>query len=146
MSNTPLPPLAALKAQAKRLRKTLESEGNFISHSEALELVAHQHGCRDWNTLHAAAGNRPAEPLFVGAKVSGHYLGQAFCGEVKSLTRLNDGARYRLTLDLDEAVDVVTFESFSAFRKRINGTINRDGRSASKTSDGRPHLELVLQA
>ena len=144
MSNTPLPPLAALKAQAKRLRKSLEAEGNFLTHSEPLELVASQYGYRDWNTLHAAAGNRPAEPLFVGAKVSGTYLGQTFTGEVKSLSRLNDGARYRLTLDLDEAVDVVTFESFSAFRKRINGTINRDGRSASKTSNGRPHLELAL--
>ena len=144
MSSTPLPPLAALKAQAKRLRKSLEAEGNFLTHSETLELVASQYGYRDWNTLHAAAGNRPAEPLFVGAKVSGTYLGQTFTGEVKSLSRLNDGARYRLTLDLDKAVDVVTFESFSAFRKRINGTINRDGRSASKTSNGRPHLELAL--
>ncbi|WP_203292824.1 glyoxalase superfamily protein [Maricaulis parjimensis] len=144
MSNTPLPPLAALKAQAKRLRKSLEAEGNFISHSEALELIAGQYGCRDWNTLHAAAGNRPATPLHVGAKVSGAYLGQDFSAEVKALTQLNDGAHYRLTLDLDEAVDVVTFESFSAFRKRINGTVNRDGRSASKTSDGRPHLELRL--
>ncbi len=146
MSSLPLPPLAALKAQARRLRNSLEAEGNFITHSDALELVAGQYGFRDWNTAHAVAGNRPSEPLFVGAKVTGHYLGQAFTGEVKSLTRLNDGARYRLTLDLDEAVDVVTFESFSAFRKRINGTINRDGRSASTTSNGRPHLELVLPA
>ena len=54
---TPLPDLAALKAQAKRLRTTLASEGNFISHSEALEFIARQYGYRDWNTLHAAAGS-----------------------------------------------------------------------------------------
>ena len=144
MSPHPIPPLAALKAQAKRLRQTLTAEGNFITHSEALELIASQYGCRDWNTLHAAAGNRPQTPLAVGAKVTGHYLGQPFTAEVKSLTRLNDGARYRITLDLDEAVDVVTFPSFSAWRKRVNGTVGSDGRSLSRTSDGRPHLELTL--
>jgi len=144
MTHSPLPALDALKAQARRLRKSLEAEGNFISHSEALELVAHQYGMRDWNTLHAAAGNRPAEPLALGAKVSGTYLGQAFTAQVIGLTRLNDGARYRLTLDLDEPVDVVTFESFSAWRKRVNGTVGRDGRSMSRTSDGQPHLALNL--
>lgn len=144
MTHSPLPALDALKAQARRLRKSLEAEGNFISHSEALELVAHQYGMRDWNTLHAACGNRPAEPLALGAKVSGTYLGQAFTAKVIGLTRLNDGARYRLTLDLDEPVDVVTFESFSAWRKRVNGTVDRDGRSMSRTSDGQPHLSLNL--
>nr|WP_271185642.1 glyoxalase superfamily protein [Maricaulis virginensis] len=144
MTTQLLPALDGLKAQAKRLRKSLEAEGNFISHSEALELVARQYGYRDWNTIHAAAGNRPAEPLSLGAKVSGSYLGQAFTAEVIGLTRLNDGARYRVTLDLDEAVDVVTFDSFSAWRKRVNGTIGRNGVSASRTSDGRPHLEIRM--
>lgn len=144
MTVSPLPALDALKAQARRLRKSLEAEGNFISHSEALELVARQYGHRDWNTLHAAAGNRRPEPLAVGSKVSGRYLGQAFTARIIGLTRLNDGARYRVTLDLDEPVDVVTFESFSAWRRRVNGTIGRDGTSAAKTSDGQPHLVLSL--
>ena len=140
---TPLPDLAALKAQAKRLRTTLASEGNFISHSEALEFIARQYGYRDWNTLHAAAGNRPAEPWQLGTKVTGHYLGQAVSGEIIALTRLGGGTRYRVTLDLDEAVDVVTFDSFSAYRKRINATINRDGVTAARTSNGEPHLRLA---
>ena len=140
----PLPGIDALKAQAKRLRKSLEAEGNFISHSEALELVAQQYGYRDWNTIHAACGNRPASPLSLGAQVSGEYLGQSFRGTIIGLSQLGDGARYRVTLDLDEAVDVVTFESFSAWRKRINGTVGRDGVSAARTSNGRPHLEIRL--
>jgi len=140
----PLPGIDALKAQAKRLRGSLEAEGNFISHSEALELIAHQYGYRDWNTIHAACGNRPANPLSLGAQVSGEYLGQSFKGTIIGLSQLGNGARYRVTLDLDEAVDVVTFESFSAWRKRINATVGRDGVSAARTSNGRPHLEIRL--
>ena len=51
--------------------------------------------------------------------------------------------RYRLTLDLDEPVDVVTFDSFSAFRKRVHCTIDETGRTIEKTSNGRPHVELA---
>lgn len=39
------------KQMAKRLRAELATRGISLSHSEALELVAHQHGARDWNTL-----------------------------------------------------------------------------------------------
>jgi ATP-dependent Clp protease ATP-binding subunit ClpA len=47
-----------LKSMAKALRKALQQRhGLEISHSEALELVAHQHGLRDWNTLAAQAGD-----------------------------------------------------------------------------------------
>jgi len=139
-TQTHLPSRDAIKAQAKRLRKALKAEGNFITHSETLEMLAHQHGFRDWNGLHAAIGNRPIEPFILGSKVSGHYLGQPISGEIISLTRMNEGARYRISLDLDEAVDVVTFDSFSAFRKRINATVGRTGASAAKTSNGKPQL------
>lgn len=44
------------KQMAKRLRADLTARDVTISHSEALELVAHQLGARDWNTLSA----RPA--------------------------------------------------------------------------------------
>jgi catechol 2,3-dioxygenase-like lactoylglutathione lyase family enzyme len=44
------------KQMAKRLRADLTTRDVTISHSEALELVAHQLGARDWNTLAA----RPA--------------------------------------------------------------------------------------
>src|SRR5690606_31658729 len=41
------------KAQAKALRAALQAQGTAISHAQALELIARQHGARDWNTLHA---------------------------------------------------------------------------------------------
>ena len=41
------------KAMARRLREELADRGVEVSHSEALELVAHQHGARDWNTFTA---------------------------------------------------------------------------------------------
>jgi hypothetical protein len=132
-----------LKAQAKRLRTALEADGDFVTHSESLELVARQHGYRDWNTLHAAAGNRAPEPYAVGARVSGWYLGQAFTAEIIAVKKLQDGRRYTLTLDLEEAVDVVRFDSFSNFRKRVTGMVDAGGVSSERTSDGRPHLQLT---
>ena len=41
------------KQMAKRLRADLADRHLALTHSEALELVAHQHGARDWNTLAA---------------------------------------------------------------------------------------------
>lgn len=139
----PLPNLDDLKTQAERLRANLANDGDFISHSEALELIAHQHGFRDWNGLHAACGNRPPPtPLAIGARVSGRYLGQEFAGEIIGLETLSPG-RVRITLNFDEPVDVITFESFSAFRQRVSCVIDGDGKTAEKTSNGQPHLELL---
>ncbi len=137
-----LPSLDNLKAQAKRLRTTLSDDGNAVSHSKSLELVAHQYGFRDWNTMHAAVGNRPAPgPVALGERVRGSYLGQAFAGEVVGVQALSPG-RYRVTFDFDEPVDVVTFESFSAFRKRVSCTVDDRGRTFERTSNGAPQLEL----
>lgn len=137
-----LPTLETLKAQAKRLRAGLAEDGDFISHSEALELVARQYGYRDWNTLHAATGNRPPRDApQVGARVAGRYLGQPFEGEIIGVDALPAG-RFRVTIDFDQAVDVVTFESFSAFRKRVTAIVDEDGVSPARTSNGRPQMEL----
>lgn len=145
MSETsPLPELDTLKSLARRLRRALEDEGNFISHSEALELVSHQHGYRDWNTLRAACGNTPPQPFQVGSTIRGHYLGQSFTAEIVSVAALAGGEQFALTLNLEEAVDVVTFDSFSAFRKRVRASVRRDGVSVARTSNGQPHLRLAL--
>ncbi len=139
----PLPPIKALKQQAKRLRECLAQDGDFISHSEALELLAHQHGHKDWNTLYAAIGNRPAVQQFIpGARVSGRYLSQVFSGEIIGATRLSTD-RIRLTIAFDEAVDVVRFDSFSAFRQRVSCTVDKYGESAEKTSDGQPQMIIA---
>jgi len=140
LDNTRPGAIEGLKAQAKRLRQALAEDGDFISHSEALELLAKQLGYRDWNTLHAAAGNRPAE-LQLGDRVSGAYLGQPFFGAIIGVETLSGGRR-RITIDFDEPVDVVTFESFSAYRKRVTAIVGEDGCSAEKTSNGRPQMEL----
>ncbi len=140
-----LPSIEDLTAQARRLRATLAADGTPVGHSRALELLAHQHGYKDWNTLHAAIGNRPPpSPVTVGDRVRGRYLGQPFEGEVIGVQALATPDRFRVTLQFDEPVDVVTFDSFSAFRQRVTGTIDRTGRTAEKTSDGRPHMELEL--
>jgi hypothetical protein len=65
--STRLPSLETLTDQAQRLRVRLEADGRPIGHSQCLELQAHQHGFKDWNTLHAAVGNRPPpSPLTLG--------------------------------------------------------------------------------
>lgn len=143
-SSTPLPSLDALKDQAKRLRARFSEDGQAISHSRALELVAAQYGFRDWNTLHAVAGNRPPfDPWMLGARVRGHYLGQPFDAQVLGVQALTgQPGRHRMVLHFDEPVDVVTFDSFSAFRQRVHCTVDETGRTTEKTSNGRPHLEL----
>src|SRR5262245_23563179 len=56
------------KQMATRLRADLAAREVTVSHSEALELVAHQYGARDWNTLAARsapdeAPESPAVPI-----------------------------------------------------------------------------------
>ena len=142
--STPLPSLDTLKDQAKRLRARFAQEGEPVSHSRALELVAAQYGFRDWNTLHASVGNRPPfNPWMLGSRVRGHYLGQPFDAEVLGVQALpSQPGRYRMTLHFDTPVDVVSFDSFSAFRQRVNCTVDETGRTTERTSNGRPHLEL----
>lgn len=142
MTTPILPSLETLKAQAKRLRAGLAEDGDFINHSEALELVARQYGYRNWNTLHAALGNRPPRRApQIGTHVAGHYLGQPFTGEIIGVDALPAG-RFRVTIDFDQPVDVVTFESFSALRKRVTAIVDEHGISPAKTSNGKPQMEF----
>ncbi|MTI18703.1 hypothetical protein E1162_15770 [Rhodobacteraceae bacterium RKSG542] len=139
-----LPTLTGVKTQAKRLRTSLADQGTTVSHSQSLELVSKQHGYRDWNTFVAAIGDQsPVFSLTPGARVNGTYLGQAFTGKVVSAS-LQTNDRTRLSIQLDQPVDVVSFDSFSSFRSRINATVNPDGKTTEKRSDGEPHLELDL--
>ena len=55
---TTYPSIDELKTQARRLRQAMAERGDDMSHSTALELIAKQHGLRDWNTLSALAANR----------------------------------------------------------------------------------------
>ena len=137
-----LPSVANLKAQAKRLRAALAAKGQDISHSQALELLSAQYGFKDWNTASATAA-RPNEMQFaVGSRVSGSYLKQPFDGEVLSLSRIVTTGHYRVTIKFDTPVDVVTFDSFSAFRSRVVVVITSDGVAVKRTSDGEPYLRM----
>lgn len=144
-----LPSPDALKHQARRLRQDLDKSGTKISHANALELVAHQLGYRDWNTLSAASTHAAAlavrqhnkTQLQLGDRVAGTYLGQPFSGEVLAVQRMG-GGHVRVTLHFDRPVDVVTFDSFSAFRQRVSCTLDEDLTAPARTSDGRPHMRI----
>lgn len=145
MGHSPkLPSLDVLKDQAKRLRDTLGRQGTAINHSRALELIAAQHGFRDWNTLMGSVGNGPpARAYAIGDQVMGRYLGQMFTGTIIAVQALtNAHGRTRVTFDFDEPVDVITFESWSAYRKRVTCTLDEEGRTVEKTSNGQPHMVL----
>lgn len=143
----PTPTRDAMKADAKRLRAALAESGHVVSHAKALDLLARQHGFRDWNTACARAeidAPKPAHwPPTLGERARGRYLGQPFAGVVTGVQRLATADLYRLTLTFDEPVDVVSFDSFSSFRRRVTCTVARDGRSPSRTSNGVPHLTLT---
>ena len=141
--NGVLPSIDALKTQAKALRRSLAGSGLDNSHSAALELVAGSFGYRDWNAIYAAVGNAPRPPVTPGQVVAGQYLSQPFLGEVTGVQALSEG-RYRVVLEFEAPVDVVTFDSFSNFRSRVSKVVDGNGRSPEKTSDGVPHLVLDL--
>jgi hypothetical protein len=133
--NAQLPSATQAKDQAKRLRIKMAEDGASIGHAKSLELVAHQHGFRDWNTMFAAIGNAPPKGWVIGDKVSGTYLSQPFRAIVISITMVRP-EWFRLELDLDEAVDVVRSDKFSNWRKRIRGVVGPKGHSIERTSDG----------
>ncbi len=136
-------PLEEAKRQARLLRIELANNGVTISHSQSLERTAQHLGFRDWNTAAARLSNHPDIEVQVGDQVRGTYLKQHFTARVLSVTEQGNGSHYRLALDLDEPVDVVTFESFSNYRKRVHGQINARGESPAITSDGEPHLVVL---
>ncbi len=139
---TQLPTLRQLKTQASRLRASMAKDGDLISHSEALEYLAHQFGFRNWNTLSAAAPEAASfENLQLESRVSGRYLGHAFAGKIIGVSKLGTD-KIRITLDFDKPVDVVTSKAFSSFRRRVSATIDHAGKTTEKTSDQQPQLVL----
>ena len=133
--------LAEAKAQAARLRADLAEQGKNIPRSKALEVVATEHGFRDWNGFHAAIADR--QPWQPGARVEGQYLSREFQATVKSV-EVREPGWFQLVLDLDEPVDVASSEAFSNLRKRIRGVVGPLGHCRERTSDGVPHLQLKV--
>lgn len=138
-----LPSITEAKAQARNLRQDLSRQGTEIGHARSLELVARQYGFRDWNAFHAAMGNRPPAGWTPGGRVKGTYLSQPFTATVIAATMLRPGW-FRLSLELDQPVDVVQFDSFSNYRKRVQCVVGPAGTTREKTSDGLPHVVLEI--
>ena len=134
--------LSESKSKAKALRDALVGQGTKISHAQALELVAHQDGARDWNTLHAKLSRAEQRTLKLGDEVRGKYLGQSFIGRIVALAKV--GLNLNVSIQLDVPIDTVRFESFSNMRRRIRGVIGPDGRSEQRTSDDLPVLVVDL--
>jgi len=135
-----------LKAEARVLRETHAAAGRPLSQSKALENVARSHGFRDWNTAVAALPERIGCPVAIGQRVSGRFMKQQFSGVVLGINVLEGAQLFGLKIHFDKPVDVVTFESFSAFRQRIQCRVNVYGASPERTSDGVPHMRLDLSA
>lgn len=135
------PAVSAMKQQARRLRTAMQEAGTPLSHAAALETVARQHGHRDWNTASAAARWENPPRWQVGQAVCGRYLNQPFTGRIKSVGE-GMGGFWHLTLQFDAPVDVVTSQHFSNLRSQVRCTVNAQGTTTGKTSDGTPHLTL----
>lgn len=137
--------LSDLKTQAKSLRAALAKTGQTVTHSQSLELLAKQHGFRDWNTLHARLGNAKQTGFALNQRVEGSYLGQPFRGTIRGIRSMASNTRFEVTVRFDTAVDVITFEGLSNFRSQVKAVISAEGVSAEKTSDGTPHLRIGLE-
>jgi len=95
------------------------------------------------HTIFAACGNAPPGPPWqVGQIVTGAYLGKPVRGTIKSVREWADGRMFRITLDLDEPVNVSAFESFDVTRRRLSATVSRNGETAEKITGGTPQLKL----
>lgn len=132
-----------LKTEAREYRVAQLEAGRALTLAQSLEMVARFHGFRDWNT---ASGVLPITrgPVFaVSQRIEGTYLKQPFSGTIIGVAALGAGDLFRLTVQFDEPVDVVTFDSFSAFRQRVQATVDRDGISPNRTSDGEPHMVIT---
>ena len=76
-----------------------------------------------------------------GGVVKGRYLGKAFTGRVIAASERGP-KHHALTIAFDKPVNVSESALMEVPRKRINATVNTEGRSISRTSNGQPHLVL----
>lgn len=132
------------RVQAKARAREIKAQGPAtLSLAAALEQVAQEMGFRDWNTASARLSNTRDAAWQVGERVTGHYLKRPFSGRIHGVRELQGGAGYEVTLHFDEPVDVVDWESFSAYRQRVTAHVSPEGISWTKTSDGVPHLTVA---
>jgi hypothetical protein len=136
------PSARSLKAEARALREERARAGMPLSHSAALEEVAHAHGYRDWNTARAALPDRVAAPFQVGERVRGTYLSQPYSGMLIGVHMMGDMQHYQVTILFDQPVNVTPNFMFEALRKRVSGTVDIRGISPALRGDGTPQLVI----
>lgn len=139
------PSAQTLKSEAKSLREARSRSGAAMTHSEALEAVAKSHGYRDWNTARADLPERVAVPFQVGARVAGTYLGQPYKGMLIGVQLMGDMQHYQVIVKFDEPVNVTPTFTFANMRQRVRATVDIQGISPSRTSNGEPHLRIRRQ-
>jgi len=143
-SKETIPNVVQLKSQAQRLRHFLADKDIEISQASSLEALAKQYGYRDWNVLSALAKRQSSENNWpeIGETVAGTYLGQDFTGKIirQNVTDLPGAKAY--TIRLEQPIDVVKSDKFSAFRQQINITLNN--QLISIDHEGQPNQVMVL--
>lgn len=136
------PSAQTLKSEAKALREQSAKAGENLTHGAALEAVARAHGFRDWNTARASLPERMAVPFQLGMRVKGHYLSRPFNGVLIAVAVLSDLQHYDITVKFDEPVNVTPTFMFASLRQRVNATVDINGNSAARTSNGVPQMQL----
>lgn len=132
--------VAGAKEYAKYLRQIQAQNNSTITHSKALELTAQALGFANWNIAVNRLHQRPKFEPEIGQVVEGTYLKQAFKGKIRAVKSLAQGSLFQVSIHFDTPVDVVQFNSFSAFRQRVNVRLDHEGVCVRSTSDGEPHM------
>ena len=125
------------KTHAKRLRDALAADGIAVSHGKALELVARQHGARDWNPLAAKENGSETTvqttPFNVGDRVEGTFNDSPAQGRIIGLAETIKPSLWRVTVHFDPPVNASTSRHFAAERRRVEMVVGADGRSRRLT-------------
>ncbi|MFC3050593.1 glyoxalase superfamily protein [Kordiimonas pumila] len=143
------------KAGAKRLRAFMADKDIALSHSDSLEAIAHIEGYRDWNTLSAHLPPTGAcavptgtlcnsFPVQVGSKVSGLYYEAPFEGTLLGLEQTINPAVWRVKLQFDEPVTPPAMTRIGLTRRRVQGSINKDGISVNLLGKPDGHIRVYL--
>jgi hypothetical protein len=142
MSNGTAQSRQSLKTEAKTWRGQRQMLGMYVTHGEALETVARLHGFRDWNTACGLLPESDPAPFAPGGRVAGTYLKQPFEGTILSTRPLSPG-HTSVTILFDVPVNVTPSSPYSHIRRRVTVTLDEEGMSPSRTSDGQPHMCLT---
>lgn len=136
------------KARAKRLRKYMDTKGQSISHSFALEAIAAEEGYRDWNTLAACADTvltrSTGFPLQVGESVSGLYHETAFEGVLIGLEQTINKHVWRVKIQFKAPVSPTSLQNIGMTRRRITGSVNTAGVSVNLLGKEDEQLRLFI--